>query len=108
MTDNCFITKREFYGKELASLVKFALKSVPENIRKDYKIKLSEELRKHEFQIRKKTDPPHPNSKKRYSLEEIPNPEFPEGLAKIIIHQLDLNYNAFTSNAIKDYLLKEI
>ncbi|MBU2104285.1 MAG: hypothetical protein KKF67_00715 [Nanoarchaeota archaeon] len=92
------ITKREFWGREVANFTIGVVYGIQEEKRKEYFRGVIEILENHRYIKRTKEDPKHPETRFQPKMTDVKNTETPEGLAGIIIDLLNPNYNADTSN----------
>ena len=100
------ITYREYQGRMHSNLLKLLFGLIKDE---EYKRIVISEIEKHEYISRKKDDPkPHPRSGKRF-LSKVPNPrKGAKELARYVLEVMEPNYNAKTSNKMKEHLLEAL
>jgi hypothetical protein len=100
------ITYREYQGRMHSNLLKLIFGLIKDE---EYRKIVISKIEEHKYISRRKDDPkPHPRSGKRF-LSQVPNPtRGAEELARYILEVMEPNYNADTSNRMKEYLLKTL
>lgn len=84
---------------------------IPENSRKEYKLRLIQELKDYNFIKKRKKDPAHPNSvearegKIKIDFETFLNPEETANALITILHGF---YLANTQNRVKNYIVDRL
>jgi len=99
-------TRGAKYGRNLALWIDYTIENLPEEKKKDYKVRLVKELKNYSFEPRKKGTPK--NSGCVRELEGIVDVDIeePEELAKLVKEGIHLMYQKFTAKRVFDSLLK--